>query len=223
MELELAYGEYLPLFEKYICSETPVGTVSITERELASAMLRYDDQTPAYVEHMELCPKVSALLLKHGRVFFHGTAFMWKNRAWILTAPSGTGKTTQYLLWKLLYGEEVQMINGDKPILECTDGGIAVHHSPWRGKENMGQLLSAPLGGIIILEQAAENSMVRLEKEAVFPLFRQFLFPADRDTVKAVCEIEDKMLRSVPVFRLSNCGDKASAMLCHDILEEVVK
>lgn len=223
MELDLTYGDYLPVFENYICSEKPMETVSLTERELSMAMMRYGDQPVAYVEHMELCPKVSSLLLKYGRVFFHGTAFMWKEKAWVFTAPSGTGKTTQYLLWKLLYGEDVQMINGDKPILECTDSGIIVHHSPWRGKENLGQLRSAPLGGIIILEQASENSMVKLEKEAVLPVFRQFLFAPDRETVKAVCEIEDKMLRSVPVFRLSNCGDKASAMLCHDVLEEIVK
>ena len=224
IELDMAYSDYLPLYEKYITDEKALHGVSLSELEISEALARYNEYPePAYVEHMELCPKVSNELLKHDRVFFHGTAFVWKGKAWILTAPPGTGKTTQYCLWAMLYPDEVRLINGDKPILECTGSGITVHHSPWRGKENMGQEISAPLGGIIMLEQAKENTIERLGKEAILPIFRQFLYNANRETVQKVCGIEDKILRSVPVFKLRNLGDKASAKLCRDTLEEVIK
>ena len=224
IELDLAYSDYLPLYEKYITDEAPVSTVSLSEDEISAELERYTEYpVPAYVEHMELCPKISNVLLEHDCVFFHGTAFVWKGKAWILTAPAGTGKTTQYCRWAMLYPNEVRLLNGDKPILECTDDGITVHHSPWRGKENMGQEISAPLGGIILLEQAKENKIERLGKEAIIPVFRQFLYNANRETVRKVFEIEDKMLRSVPVFKLRNLGDEASTRLCHDTLEEVVK
>lgn len=224
IELDMAYSDYLPLYEKYITDEKALHGVSLSEHEISEALVRYNEfPEPAYVEHMELCPKVSNVLLEHNRVFFHGTAFVWKEKAWILTAPAGTGKTTQYCRWAMLYPDEVRLLNGDKPILECTDEGITVHHSPWRGKENMGQMLSAPLGGIILLEQAKENTIDRLSKEAIIPVFRQFLYNVNRDTVRKVFEIEDKMLRSVPVFKLSNLGDEASTRLCRDTLEEIVK
>lgn len=224
IELDMTYSDYLPLYEKYITDEKALHSVPLSEHEISEALVRYTEYPePAYVEHMELCPRISNVLLEHNRVFFHGTAFVWKEKAWILTAAPGTGKTTQYCRWAMLYPNEVRLLNGDKPILECTDDGITVHHSPWRGKENMGQDISAPLGGIILLEQAKENTIEKLGKEAIIPVFRQFLYNANRETVKKVFEIEDKMLRSVPVFKLYNLGDEASTRLCHDTLEEVIK
>lgn len=224
IELDMTYSDYLPLYEKYITDEAPISAVSLSEDEISKALELYKEYpVPAYVEHMELCPKISNILLEHSRVFFHGTAFAWQGRAWILTAPPGTGKTTQYCRWAMLYPDEVQLLNGDKPILECTDDGITVHHSPWRGKENMGQEFSAPLGGIILLEQAKENKIKRLGKEAIVPIFLQFLYKVNYESVKKVFEIEDKMLHSVPVFKLYNLGDEASTRLCHDTLEEVIK
>ena len=95
-----------------------------------------------------------------------------------------------------------------------------MHPSPWRGKENMGSMRSAPLGGIIMLKQGQENAMRRVEpQEAVAELFMQFLFtrstPLD---VRRVCALEERLLQTVPVWQLVNRGDEASARLCHDTL-----
>lgn len=221
--LKLTYPDYLPFYEPYLTTEKPVARAGMTADEINAALGRYaNDTAPEYVEHVELCPRLSNVLLEHDRAFFHAAAFVWREKAWLFTAPPGIGKTTQYLLWKRLYGDEVCILNGDKPILECSENGITVHPSPWNGKENMGGRTSAPLGGIIILEQAEENSIQRQGKEAIIPLFKQFLFLPNCDAVKAVFEIEDKMLRSAPVFKLRNCGDDASVRLCRDTLEEVL-
>lgn len=224
IELQLLYPDYLPFYDPYLTNEKPVARTGMTADEINAALCRYPNGiAPEYIEHIELCPRLSNILLEYERAFFHATAFVWREKAWLLAAPPGTGKTTQYLLWKRLYGDEVRILNGDKPILECSENGITVHPSPWNGKENMSGRASAPLGGIIILEQAKENTIQRQGKEAILPLFKQFLFLPSRNSVKAVFEIEDKMLRSVPVFKLRNCGDDASVRLCRDTLEEVLK
>ena len=49
------------------------------------------------------------------------------------------------------------------------------------------------------------------------------MYKVNCESVKKVFEIEDKMLRSVPVFKLYNLGDEASTRLCHDTLEEVIR
>lgn len=105
-------------------------------------------------------------------------------------------------------------------LLPLYEEGISVHPSPWRGKENMGSMRSAPLGGIIMLKQGQENAMRRVKpQEAVAELFMQFLFtrstPLD---VRRVCALEERLLQSVPVWQLVNRGDEASARLCHDTL-----
>ena len=106
--------------------------------------------------------------------------------------------------------------------LEFRKDGILVHPSPWRGKEGLGSLDTAPLGGIILLEQNEENRMRRLlPAEAAGPLLTQLLFTRkNADDVRAACALEERLLAQVPVWLLQNRGDAASAALCRDTLME---
>lgn len=92
----------------------------------------------------------------------------------------------------------------------------------WRGKEGLGSLDTAPLGGIILLEQNEENRMRRLlPAEAAGPLLTQLLFTRkNADDVRAACALEERLLAQVPVWLLQNRGDAASAALCRDTLME---
>ena len=85
-----------------------------------------------------------------------------------------------------------------------------------------GSLDTAPLGGIILLEQSEENRMRRLlPAEAAGPLLTQLLFTRkNTDDVRAACALEERLLAQVPVWLLQNRGDAASAALCRDTLME---
>lgn len=223
--MNLAFQQYVPLVLPYIeQNEIPVFHVEIATETIIRLRNMYPNNPPdSYIEMMELCPVLSDSLLPYGRCFFHGCAFLWNGKAYIFIAPSGTGKSTQFILWKLVYGNEIRILNGDKPILEFRqDDSIWVHPSPWQGKENAGRMESAELGGLIYLQKSRENHITQMTaKEAVLPVLRQFLFSAAscRD-VLAVCAMEEKLLTRIPVWRLDNCGDKASAILCHDFIEK---
>jgi len=172
-------------------------------------------------EYFLLHLPVSTALLEFARVLFHGTAFLWHEKAWIFSAPSGTGKTTQFRRWRKLFNDEVKIINGDKPILEFQeDNTIMVHPSPWKGKERWGSMIKAPLGGIIYLEQGKENTIERMSfEDAVIPLYKQFLFlPEKVELIHNVCQMEEVLLRNIPVWKLINRGDMDSAQLTHDTL-----
>ncbi len=54
----------------------------------------------------------------------HGAVVSWKQEGYIFTAPSGTGKTTHVRLWKEHLGPDVEIINGDKPVLEVGEDEI---------------------------------------------------------------------------------------------------
>lgn len=196
--------------------------LSLSEEQLTQARLCYPPEADdSVVEYNELVSAVSDALLPRGACLFHGVAFLWRGRAWIFTAPSGTGKTTQFLLWKHCFGEEIRMLNGDKPLLGIhTDGSVWAYPSPWVGKEGMYCLESAPLGGIICLAQSRGNQIRRLSiRESVDRIYGQFLYSADTaEQVRRVCALEDRILRSVPVWLLENRGDAASARLTHDTI-----
>lgn len=93
-------------------------------------------------------------------------------------------------------------------------------NSPWTGKENMSQRLTAKLGGIIILEQSDSNEITRLTvHESAGKVFSQFLFDCNTEQeAKTACRIAEKMLKT-PVWLLKNRGDIESAKLCRKTLE----
>ena len=174
-------------------------------------------QPSPFLEFQCLMLKTGNEILTHNHALFHGAALMWKGKAWVFTAPSGTGKTTQLRHWRRILKRDVRIINGDKPLLECKeDGNVIVHSSPWRGKEKFGiKGLNAPLGGIILLEQGKENCIERMEpKDAVRPLFIEFIsFPENEAQIRSQAEILDQILDHVPVWKLVNLGDPVSAEL----------
>lgn len=225
LEVRLSTPDYSPVLNKFFSGAAPRFIVSVPPGVVDKARAVYpQDSSATYIEYMELCPRVSDALLSFDRVIFHGVAFKWREKAWIFTAPSGTGKTTQYIRWKTLFDGEVSIINGDKPVLSFANDNITVHPSPWNGKEGMGQQISAPLGGIVMLRQSGKNAIERVSaKDAAGALFIQFLFSRNTpDDVRKVCRMEERMLRNIPVWRLENRGDVDSARLCHDTLAKEI-
>jgi hypothetical protein len=191
----------------------------------ADALVREQERLgsdPAFAEHSLLIEAFANPVLRYGRFLFHGVSFRWHGKALILTGLSGVGKTTQYHHWLSQFGSEIELISGDKSLIEVRDDSFLVHPSPWTGKEREQGTASAPLGGIVLLEQGTENTMRPLTRgEAVFPLLLQFLYrPVDTESLDLVCSYEEKLLSAIPVWKLVNRGDPESAALCYHTLKE---
>ncbi len=212
-------AKYLEMFLDFGTEKESVCDISVTQNFMQENrwLVNEDETSEPYLEFQALMLATGNALLEHQRALFHGVAFCWKECAWILTAPSGTGKTTQLRHWRKLLKKEVRVINGDKPLLECReDGSVWVHSSPWRGKEKLSlRGLNAPLGGIILLEQGKENRISRiLPGEAVVPLFVEFVsLPENTGQILGQAQVLRQMLDAVPVWKLVNVGDEDSALL----------
>ena len=234
VDVSTAYDDYFPYFSPYLeknggttrdippcpINDRDIPSVRIPPQRLRKAASIYQPGDPEYyVEYLELCPAVFSAITAFGRIVFHAVSFIWKDLAWLITASSGTGKSTHYCLWKLLCPDADQIINGDKPIVYMENDQVFVTSSPWTGKENMSQRLTAKLGGIIFLEQAKINEIRRLTvHESAGKIFSQFLFDCNTEQeVKSACKIAENMLKS-PVWLLKNRGDIQSAQLCRDTL-----
>lgn len=178
-----------------------------------------------YNEYCYLIEVATDVLMTARRCFFHGVVFVWKEKAWILTAPSGTGKSTQYKNLRELYQDDVFCLNGDKPCMEiCEDGTVKVYDSPWRGKEGWGTAEAIyPLEGIFYLKQADENRIRKLSvDEAVVPLY--WIFFSSRTTTiicHQISRLEDILIRNIPIYLLENKGDLESTRLLYQTLEQL--
>lgn len=64
------------------------------ERSVSEGM-----RAASYLETLALLRKISDHLIRYDTVLFHGSAIAVNQKAYIFTAPSGTGKTTHTRLW----------------------------------------------------------------------------------------------------------------------------
>lgn len=180
--------------------------------------------TREFAEFNCLLEETADFLTLNNSVIFHGVAFIYKSGAYILTAPSGTGKSTQYRNMKAMYGPGIRIINGDKPALGWShDGQIIVYPSPWTGKEKWAGKDKAPLHGLILLKQGQKNLIKTMDmQEAVLPVMEEFIYTArSRESVHTVCRMADSMLRRTPLYHFINKGDAESSALLYNLITRI--
>lgn len=221
--LSFRFAETEKHFYNYICPVTSKAEPLYVDDRLWEELSDVEkEKIPgSWTEFYQLTGLVSRYLLHYKRCVYHGVAILWHGLAWIITAQSGVGKTTQFCLWKKLFGNEIELINGDKPIIECRpDDTVWVYPSPWNGKENYSGSKNGRLAGIIYLEQADHNEIQRMEiRSAVVPLFLQFLIYADsEEEILAAGHLENVILRNIPVWKLRNLGNESSVELTRSTL-----
>jgi hypothetical protein len=158
----------------------------------------------AHTEYSVLTAHCSDALLAFDCVILHAAALRWRDRSWLIVAPSGVGKSTQTRNLQTLLPGEVSVICGDRPVLERCGGAFRVHPSPWNGKENWHGAEAAPLGGLILLRRGPENRLYALrEDEAILNLYVAFIqTSASVEAVTKVADLEDGVLRAVPTWLL---------------------
>lgn len=96
----------------------------------------------------------------HDMVVLHSASLLYQGKAWLFSGHSGAGKSTHTNLWKELYN--VPLINGDLNLLAVENGCPMVHGLPWCGTSRIVDTHSYPLGGIILVKKALQNSSVVL-------------------------------------------------------------
>lgn len=189
------------LLGPYLCScSAPELQIDISDNDLLDFSQEKDEHNEFYILHKKIA---EYLLLHHDTLLFHGSCLAFDDKGIIFTAPSGVGKSTHARLWRERFGERVEMINDDKPLLAFEpDGTVRVYGSPWCGKEQIGNNIDAPLHAIVCLRKAPENNLRQLSSsEALSIMLHQALMPLDIHLrLKAISLIQ--RLITLPIYEL---------------------
>lgn len=177
-----------------------------------------DDSTGVDIKLEDDICELGEQLPLFGRMIVHGVAIAVNESAFIITAASGTGKSTHAFLWRRLLGEDsVEVINGDKPIVrmeedsgERQEDEIMVYGSPWCGKEGLQKNTSAPLRGILLLNRLDdEHPVPEIEqldasgKEYYFDfMMPQTFMPHNMLALQRTFEMLEHIYNKVPIYRL---------------------
>ena len=216
IEINSVYDELRNFFKDYLVTNvTPDFSVSLTKEDiLAEQEATAENQfSPTYLETLALLRKLAEILPSHSRILMHGSSISYNEHAYLFTAPSGTGKSTHIRLWKKHLGDDVKIVNGDKPFISLKDEPM-IYGSPWAGKENWHRNCKMPLKGICFVQRGTTNSIRRIEaSECLSLLFKQVYLPADTLAAGLTLELVDMLIKKVPLYVLT-CDMSEDAVRC---------
>lgn len=166
-------------------------------------------------------------LLPYQGTVLHSSAVALDGKAYLFSAPCGTGKSTHTRLWQSTFGEQAKVFNDDKPAIRLIDGTWYAYGTPWCGKDGININMRTPLAGICFLKQAPENKIRRLSKqEAVQKILWQTTNQFSKiERLDMMLALVDSLVRTIPVFELENRPEPEAAHLScetmHRAAEEI--
>ncbi len=160
-------------------------------------------------------------LLDFDGMLLHSSAVMVDGKAYLFTAPCGTGKSTHTQLWLRLFGDRAKILNDDKPALRLEQGVWYAYGTPWSGKTDQNINARVPLAGICVLGRGAENKIMPYGgAKAVHDILEQTARSADAGFMVKLLELLDKLVTAVPVWKLECNMDLQAAQVSYDAMQK---
>lgn len=146
------------------------------------------------------------ILAEQGGMLMHASSVAHGGRAWVFTGVSGAGKTTI----SRLAPPDAHILTDEMSFIRPQDGHYLAHGTPFSGELGRpGENLHAPLAGVFLLAQGADNRIDPLSPtEAVRALMANILYFARDDALTArVFDNAIALAARVPVRRLTFAPD----------------
>jgi len=215
----------------YLCGETPMVEICMQPRDIELEGEKSDREraleglpphrfSDAYLETLAVYRKIAAALLDKDVLLFHGSVMACNGKAYLFTAPSGTGKTTHCRLW-LSEIPGVHVLNGDKPLLRIEADRVLACGTPWQGKENYGRNEILPLEAICILGRDSVNHIEPVSFHDAFPtLIAQTNRPPETQALLKTLKLTERLGKLTRLYRLGcNMEKDAAAVSFHAMCE----
>ena len=159
-------------------------------------------------------------LLAYYGTYLHASAVVLGEKAYLFSAPSGTGKSTHTEKWCRLFG--ATYLNDDKPALRYVNQRWMAYGTPWSGKHDLSDPRGVAVGGIAFVRRGEENSIRRLPVVESVPLIMsQSLWMIKEPRVMdRQLEMVEKLVQEVPVWELTCRNDDEAAWTSYKAMTE---
>lgn len=213
VDMSPKYPETAYWYEPYLCSKGGEACfcIEVGKDEIDYFVKNGVDITPAIAENMVLCNKFNRRLLKYYGSYIHSSALVFGGKAYLFSAPSGTGKSTHTRKWLQRFPDKAVIINDDKPSFRIIDGKCTVYGTPFAGGTDVQKNMSAELGALVFVERSEENSLSKLApSQSISRLISQSPGRPNEKTAERQLELFSDLLTLYPAYLLRcNLDDSA--------------
>lgn len=163
----------------------------------------------------------TVMLVQAQAISFHGVLMEHEGCGIVISAPSGTGKTTHARLWRDL--ENALIINGDRALCKKTDKSWRGYGMPWSGTSGEQINRSVPITAMVVLEQSKENHAELLTGlDAFAAVMPNLQYPGwDAALTCTAMDLIDDFLSEIPVIKLRCRPDEESVAVLKTFLEKL--
>ncbi len=211
------FGRTVRQAEAYRCEPAQPDITVVTKWELMKE--HYPNLSDEDCEYLCTGSSFYRQLLDFEGMMLHSSAVVMDGRAYLFSAPSGTGKSTHTQLWRKVFGDRAVILNDDKPALRFEDGLWYAYGTPWSGKTDWNIDMKAPLAGIAMLERGETNEIERFSgQEAIFAVLAQTVRPRDVGLRNKLLTHLDKLMKTVPVWKLKCNMNKDAPLVSYEAM-----
>ena len=202
-----------------------------------SVDISYDLKTVSLIDYIDLNARLSKkyyvslfviiklgiqnFLLNYSSFFLHGVALNHNDKNIIFSAASGVGKTTHTTFWKDKY--DVEILNGDSPIVKIINNRTFIYGSPWCGSSSISVNKTVPLDAIVMIKRGETNKIRKLSKiEAmmhILPYIRRT--PWEEKIVELCLQYSEMLANTVSVYELTCLPNEEAAEVALAGIEEL--
>lgn len=177
------------------------------------------DTTIEQAEEFAYAVAFNRAIIKHNALFIHSSAVLYEGGAYLFSAQSGVGKSTHTKLWQQAFGDKVQIINDDKPVVRMYDDKTIAYGTPFDGGSKIANNISAPLKAIVFIERGEENSVrVPTTTEIIQNLYSATTHKLDKSTASLMLSNIEKLISLTKFYILTCNTDISSAYIARDAI-----
>lgn len=204
-----------------LTEETADLTVSASPEELAAEREKNSEFcSDGYLESICIYRAICRRLPLKGAMLLHSAIISDGRHGYAFTADSGVGKTTHVKLWQEAFGDEISVVNGDKPIIRMREGRWYAYGTPWCGKEGWNINTAVPLAGICFLRRGEQNRIAPYDSRLVVTeIMPQLLIPDEPEALIATLDLLDSVLTTVPIYELHCTISLEAARIAREAME----
>ena len=177
-----------------------------------------DSENGIYTRSEEFHYAVRSVFLLYaqskGMAALHSVSVLHENKALLISAPSGTGKTTLARNLKRRYGAE--QLNGDLNLLGMRGNTVVSYGIPWCGTSRICKNEDYPAEGIVFLKRGKVAILNKLSMESgCINLIHRIISPAwNLDGLEKNVLLAGEIAKAIPCMEfLANKGESSAVVL----------